>query len=80
MRNFLKLYFEFAFKIDEDIEPLIVAKTNDMFMEVEDDNIDDDRLLTIYQLAIIKLDNVDGLRNFCLLPTIFMKQDDSFEV
>lgn len=76
MRNFLQLYFEFTFKIDADINIDTVAKTNDFAMELEDELIPTDRLLVIYHTAVMVMaKNPGGLQNFCLLPTLFLRDD-----
>jgi hypothetical protein len=76
MRNFLRLYFEFAFKLrDGNFNSDIVAKTNDLFIEVDDDNISTERLATLYHAAVINMLETDGLQNFCLLPIIFLKEN-----
>lgn len=75
MRNLLRLYFEFAFRLDNlDVESSLVANTNDLYMEIDDDSITDERLLAIYHNAVMHLED-KGLRNFCLLPTLFMRDD-----
>jgi len=72
MRNLLLLYFEFGFRIDIDnVDPSIVAKTNDLYLEVEEKDISMDRLRFIYSQAVGKFLSADGIKNFCLLPILF---------
>lgn len=76
IRSFLRLYFEFAFKLS-DVSPDsdTVAKTNDLFMEVEDENVSTDRLLVLYHAAVMNMSQTNGLQTFCLLPTLFLRED-----
>jgi len=85
MRNLLRLYFEFAFKIDtedtaifpdrKEISPEFIRKMNTLAMEIEDENIEDERLMTIWLAAIEQLEKDNNLTGFCKLPTLFMKND-----
>lgn len=75
MRNFLKLYFEFAFKLDEEVSCDFVAKTNEIYDEVLDESITTERLLTIYNGAVSGMESKGNLRSFCMLPALFVMED-----
>lgn len=76
MRDMLRLYFEFGFKIEDNMPVEIVAKINDMHMDIENPDTSDERLMTIYTGAIDLLSKSSLLRSFCLLPTLFLRQQN----
>lgn len=73
--SMLKLYFEFAERMEATMPPEVVAVINGILIEVEDENVSDDRLVMLYRGAIKDMEAAGNLRAFILLPTLFMKDD-----
>ena len=75
IHSMLKLYFEFAARMEIQLPPSVVAGINNFMMEIEDENITDDRLVMIYRAIISEMEAAGNIRNFVLLPTLFMKDN-----